>query len=97
MEDTMLGKHQPIYMEDTSETNYPSLNQDIEADIVIVGGGIVGLTLAYLLKDSKQRVVLLEADRIVMGMSARTTAKLTPCHNLIYAKLKETKGLKGAK
>lgn len=97
MEESMLGKHQPIYMEDTSETNYASLNQDIEADIVIVGGGIVGLTLAYLLKDSKQRVVLLEADRIVTGMSARTTAKLTPCHNLIYAKLEKTKGLKGAK
>ena len=91
METIMLGKHQPIYMEDTKETSYSILKEDIGADIAIVGGGIVGLSLAYLLRDSKQKVVVLEADRIAMGMSVRTTAKLTPCHGLIYDRLMHTK------
>ena len=83
--------HESIYVEDTKETNYPILKEDIQVDIAIVGGGIVGLTLAYLLKDSKQKVVVLEANRIVKGMSVRTTAKLTPCHGLVYDRLMHTK------
>lgn len=91
METFEFGKHQPIYLEDTKETSYPILQKDIQADIAIIGAGIVGLTLAYLLKDTKQKVVVLEADHIGMGMSLRTTAKLTPCHGLIYDRLMHTK------
>ena len=91
MDTSKLGKHQSIYIEDTQVTEYPMLNQDMNVDIAIVGGGIVGLTLAYLLKNTNQKVVVLEANRIAMGMSARTTAKLTPCHSLIYDKLAHTK------
>lgn len=91
MERLILGKHQSIYKEDTKDTHYPILKENMRADIAIVGGGIVGLTLAYLLKDSKQKVVVLEADRIADGMSLRTTAKLTPCHDLIYDWLMHTK------
>lgn len=91
MEQLMLGKHQSIYEEDTKETSYPILKEDTRADIAIIGGGIVGITLAYLLKDSKQKVIVLEADRIAKGTSLRTTAKLTPCHGLIYDWLLHTK------
>lgn len=91
MKQLMEGKHQPIYIEETKETNYPILKEDIETDIAIIGGGIVGITLAYLLKDAQQKVTLLEADRIAMGMSVRTTAKLTLGHNLIYDELMHTK------
>ncbi len=97
METCILGKNESIFMENTSQASYPILNNDIEADIAIVGGGIVGLTLAYLLRDLKQKVVLLEADHIAMGTSLRTTAKLTPCHNLIYSKLIYNKGIEIAK
>lgn len=86
-----LGKHEPIYREDTKETSYPILKENIDIDIAIVGGGIVGLSLAYLLKDSGQKIVVVEADRIAMGTSMRTTAKLTPCHGLIYDELMHTK------
>ncbi|EDY85498.1 2-polyprenyl-6-methoxyphenol 4-hydroxylase [gamma proteobacterium HTCC5015] len=41
-----------------SNSNYPAIDQ---ADIVIVGGGLVGATLALALNDSDYKVVVLEA------------------------------------
>lgn len=39
--------------------------ESIESDIVIIGGGLTGLTLAYLLKDKNLRISLVEArDRL---------------------------------
>lgn len=91
MKKRSIGEDKPIYLEDTSKTHYPSLEKDLEVDIAIVGGGIVGVTLAYLLKESNKNIALLEAERIVMGMSLKTTAKLTLQHNLIYNELLHTK------
>ncbi len=34
----------------TGSTDYPTLKEDIKVDVAIVGGGLVGVTAAYLLK-----------------------------------------------
>lgn len=39
----------------------------IESDIVIIGGGLTGLTLAYLLKDTNKRVLIIEARKRLGG------------------------------
>jgi 2-octaprenyl-6-methoxyphenol hydroxylase len=44
-----------------SPTQTPTENQGYEYDLVIVGGGIIGLTLAAALKDSGLSVLLIEA------------------------------------
>lgn len=51
----------------------PSLAQDIDADVVIIGGGFTGLWSAYYLKalDATLRVVILEGERIGFGASGR--------------------------
>ena len=64
-----------FWIDTTPETDYPSLENDIEVDAVIVGGGITGLTAAYLLKKNGIKTALLEANRIAKGVSAHTTAK----------------------
>jgi glycine/D-amino acid oxidase-like deaminating enzyme len=69
---------------------------DVSADGAVLGGGIVGLTAAVLLKRSGKRVVLIEANRIVEGVTANTTAKLTSQHNLIYDSLIRSHGEKKA-
>lgn len=56
---------------------FPVLDGDRKVDTVIIGGGITGLTSAYLLKAAGQRVALLERDRIGDGETSRTTAHLT--------------------
>lgn len=66
---------------------YPKLESNIAVDVAIVGGGIVGITSALLLKDKGYKVAILEADRIFHGTTGHSTAKVTSQHNLIYDKL----------
>ena len=56
---------------------FPSLDEDLRADVVVVGGGITGLTAAYLLLKARRSVVVLERDRIGGGETGQTTAHLT--------------------
>lgn len=76
----------------TVKPSYPQLRDDIEVDTVVVGGGISGLTAAYLLKKAGQKVAVLEKDTIGSGTTGHTTGKVTSQHNLVYADLKERLG-----
>ncbi len=50
---------------------WPSLAGDIDCDVAVIGGGLVGLTTALELARSGKNVVLLEARRIGWGASGR--------------------------
>ncbi|MFY9113848.1 MAG: FAD-dependent oxidoreductase [Dethiobacteria bacterium] len=78
---------QPYWMASAEATNYPALEEDIKVDVAIVGGGLVGVTVAYLLKQENLAVAIIEADRIGKGTTGHTTAKITSQHSLIYNKL----------
>lgn len=73
-------------------TSYPTLEQSIEADVAVVGGGISGITTAYLLAKEGLSVVLIEAGRLLNGTTAHTTAKITAQHDLIYDELIHQEG-----
>jgi glycine/D-amino acid oxidase-like deaminating enzyme/nitrite reductase/ring-hydroxylating ferredoxin subunit len=57
-------------------TGFPPLPGDVDTDVVIVGGGITGVTLAALLADAGRSVVLLEALRIGDGTTGHSTGNL---------------------
>jgi glycine/D-amino acid oxidase-like deaminating enzyme len=53
------------------------LARDIDTDVAIIGGGIAGITTAYfLLRDTPNRVVLLEADRVAHGATGHNAGQL---------------------
>jgi len=81
----------------TPSTNYPSLQENIKTDILIVGGGITGLTNAFLLQKEGFDVVVIDSFRIAMSTSGHTTAKITSLHDLKYTTLKKKIGSDGAK
>ncbi len=58
------------------ETVYPSLREPVSADVAIIGGGISGLTCAYLLAEAGKNVVVLEASEIGSGTTGRSTGNL---------------------
>jgi glycine/D-amino acid oxidase-like deaminating enzyme/nitrite reductase/ring-hydroxylating ferredoxin subunit len=57
--------------------SYPPLERDARADVCVVGAGIAGLSTAYQLAKSGQRVILLDDGPVGGGESGRTTAHLT--------------------
>src|SRR5690625_3940019 len=87
MEDKFTEK-QTSYWIDTNELlNYPHLQEDLEVDVAVAGGGITGITTAYLLASKGFTVALLEARELASGTTGNTTAKLTAQHQLIYDEL----------
>jgi len=56
--------------------NYPALEQNISADVCVVGGGYTGLSTAIALKEKGYSVVLLEASNIGFGASGRNGGQL---------------------
>ncbi|MEO5675231.1 MAG: FAD-dependent oxidoreductase, partial [Chitinophagales bacterium] len=52
------------------------LNENLKTDVVVIGGGIAGVTIAYQLLRSGQKVVLIEDGFIGSGETGRTTAHL---------------------
>lgn len=55
----------------------PTLDRDLSVDVVIVGGGLTGLTTAYLLHKEGVRVALVERGRMAAADTGHTTAHLT--------------------
>jgi ribulose 1,5-bisphosphate synthetase/thiazole synthase len=45
----------------TPETDYPRLEENVTVDVAVLGGGMTGLTAAYLLKSEGKTVALVEA------------------------------------
>ncbi|WP_040285583.1 FAD-dependent oxidoreductase [Sporosarcina koreensis] len=78
-------------------TELPALKEDVTCDVCIIGGGLSGLTAAYLLAKTGKHVVLLEKDRILEGASGNNTGKLTTQHDIIYAELIKKHGADAAR
>lgn len=60
----------------TPGRKYFQLNEDIEVDIAIVGGGITGITAAYELVKAGKKVAILEAGKIGGVTTSSSTGNL---------------------
>lgn len=97
MTDIMAAKSGSYWVATAPTQQYPPLTTDLDVDVAIVGGGIVGLTAAILLKRAGHSVAVLEARRAGAQTSGGSTAKITSQHSLIYGHLREQFGEDGAR
>ena len=67
---------------------YPSLQKDVECDVLIIGSGITGALMAYQLCSEGFKTIVVDKRDVAMGSTAATTAMLQyeidePLHKLI--------------
>ncbi|GAA6179135.1 FAD-binding oxidoreductase [Shimia sp. NS0008-38b] len=55
---------------------FPTLQEDLTADVCVIGGGFTGLSTALHLAEAGRKVVLLEAHRVGFGASGRNGGQL---------------------
>ncbi len=87
------GKAKSFWVDSTPESNFPQLEEGLKVDVAIIGGGIVGITTAIMLKDAGKTVALIEADRIIKDVTSTTTAKVSAhtIYSMYIKKLGENK------
>ena len=64
------------YWDETELPSYAALDRSIDADVVIIGAGLTGITAALLLKEAGCRVALVERSRVGGIDTGCTTAHL---------------------
>jgi len=91
------GESISTWMNNIQMPSFSSLNEDLETEICIIGGGLAGLTTAYLLLQSGRKVCVLEGFEIGSGQSGRTTGQFTTALDERYFMLEKYHGEKGAR
>ncbi len=77
--------------------HFPAAEHDIETDTVVIGGGITGITAAYLLHRAGKSVVLIERGRCGLVDTGHTTAHLTAVADLRLHEIIRTFGAEAAR
>lgn len=74
---TAIQQTTPYWIDSAALPAFPTVDRDQHVDVIVVGGGLTGLTAAYLLAVEGKRVALLERDRCAQIDTGHTTAHLT--------------------
>jgi glycine/D-amino acid oxidase-like deaminating enzyme/nitrite reductase/ring-hydroxylating ferredoxin subunit len=82
---TLDERNRSLWIDTAEAPDYPVLPGDVTADVVVIGGGITGLTTARLLVEEGASVAVVEAGRLCAGATGYTTAKITSLHGLTYS------------
>src|SRR5438552_1003769 len=77
--------------------NASPMDGDQNADVVVIGSGIAGLSIAYELTARGRSVIVLDRGKIGSGMTARTTAHLASALDDRYVNLIGARGLEVAR
>jgi glycine/D-amino acid oxidase-like deaminating enzyme/nitrite reductase/ring-hydroxylating ferredoxin subunit len=71
---------------------FSALDRDVSVDVAVIGGGLTGITAAYLLKKAGMRVALLERRRLASIDTGHTTAHVAYVTDTRLAALEKSFG-----
>ncbi len=87
----------PHWIDSVPLPRFPKLDKDIEVDVAIVGGGITGITAAYLLKSAGRKVAVVERARCATIDTGHTSAHLTAFPDMRLSEIKRSFGADAAR
>jgi gamma-glutamylputrescine oxidase len=82
---------------DSRRRSYPTFRGDATADVVVIGGGLIGCAVAYALAAADVDVVLLEAGRLADGATAGGLGAILPQPDAEYLPVERAAGLRVAR
>lgn len=85
--------HHSLWLDQYKLKSFPTLKTDLETDVLVVGGGITGITTALLLVEEGFKVSIVEKNKLLYGTTGQTTAKVTIQHGLVYQDLIKKLGI----
>ncbi len=85
------------WLESAKKQEFETLNEDTVTDILVIGGGLTGITTAYYLTKAGRDVTIIDKNRIGEHTSGNNTGKITSQHGLFYNYLINSKDEKFAK
>lgn len=83
---------QSLWLDAQPATGYPPPTTQRAFDVLVLGGGITGLTTALLLKRRGLRVAVVEADRVGGAASGNNTGKVTALQATRLSEIARTRG-----
>ena len=92
--DPAIAGHAGSYWLATSPGSpFPVLTEDLECEVLVIGGGLAGILTAFELRARGAEVALIEARHILGDVTGHTTAKLSAQHGAIYRTLEDVHDL----
>lgn len=82
----------PYWLDTAGIPGFPVLKNNVEVDVIVVGGGITGVTAAYLAKRAGRSVALVDRARCGGVDTAATTAHVTAVTDLRLREIAKTFG-----
>ena len=78
-----------IWLDTIKEKHFPTLKERKNVDVLIIGGGLTGISLLYELKDTNFNVCLVERGKIGHGITSKSTAKINYLQGITYSKIQK--------
>jgi glycine/D-amino acid oxidase-like deaminating enzyme/nitrite reductase/ring-hydroxylating ferredoxin subunit len=91
------GENISYWISSVKPLEFQQLKKDADTDVLVIGGGLAGLTTAYCLLEAGKKVILVEDGLIGSGESGRTTAHLTCALDDRYYEIEKTFGEEGSR
>ncbi len=90
-------QNKSLWVEFKQKNICPSLNNNLDVDVLIIGGGITGISTAYHLTNQNLKVCLVDQREIGLGVTSKTTGKISVIQQNLYSKIKDYHGIEKAK
>lgn len=73
-----------IWLAEPTQVRYPVFRGNKRTQVLVIGGGMAGILCARKLQEAGKDVIVVEANRVGSGITARTTAVITAQQDLLY-------------
>lgn len=84
-----MDSHTIWEMNNETRKKNTKTENDFTTDILIIGGGIAGLSTTYFLINEKKNITLIDKAEIVYDITSKTTAKITYLQEITYQLLEK--------